>query len=82
MELFGSLSGLKMNTEKTKIIWIGTKKHWKEKLNISAKLHWGDTEFSFLGIDFSVHLENIPELNFRRAMNKAKKVLNCWKSRF
>ena len=56
MELFGSLSGLKMNTEKTKIIWIGSKKHCKEKLNISAKLHWGDTEFSFLGIDFSVHL--------------------------
>ena len=63
MELFGSLSGLKMNTEKTKIIWIGSKKHCKEKLNISTRLHWRDTEFSFLGIDFSVYLENIPELN-------------------
>ena len=29
-----------------------------------------------------MHLENIPELNFSRAMNKAKKVLNCLKSRF
>ena len=47
MELFASLSGLKMNTEKTKIICIGSKKHCKEKLNISAKLHWGDTEFLF-----------------------------------
>ena len=60
MELLGSLSGLKMTTEKTKTIWIGSKKHCKEKLNISANLHWEDTEFSFLGTDFSVYLENIP----------------------
>ena len=49
MELLGSLSGLQMNTA---IIWIGSKKYCKEKLNISVKLHWGDIEFSSLCIDF------------------------------
>ena len=27
LEIFGSLSGLKVNTDKTKIIWPGKKKH-------------------------------------------------------
>ena len=34
LELFGSLSGLKMNTEKAKMVWIGSRKHRREKLNI------------------------------------------------
>ena len=38
LELFGSLSGLKMNTEKTKMVWISSTKHCREKLNISADL--------------------------------------------
>ena len=46
MELFGSLSGLKMNTKKPKIIWIGNKKHCKEKLNISAKNYIGEIQNS------------------------------------
>ena len=82
LELFGSLSGLKMNTEKTKMVWIGSRKHCREKLNISADLQWGDEEFSFLGINFSVNLDTIPELNFDIAMNKAKQLLNCWNSRY
>ena len=82
LELFGSLSGLKMNTEKTKMVWIGSRKHCREKLNISADLQWGDKDFSFLGINFSVNLDTIPELNFNIAMNKAKQLLNCWNSRY
>ena len=75
LELFGSLSGLKMNTEKTKMVWIGSRKHCREKLNISADLQWGNKDFSFLGINFSVNLDTIPELNFNIAMNKAN---NYW----
>ena len=38
LELFGSFSGLKMNTGKTKVIWIGRKKHMVEKQNVNSKL--------------------------------------------
>ena len=31
LEIFGSYSGLKMNVEKTKVIWIGCKRHSKDK---------------------------------------------------
>ena len=35
LEIFGSLSGLRMNKDKTMLIWIWRKKLVKEKLNIS-----------------------------------------------
>ena len=47
IEIFGTVSGLKMNTSKTKLIWIGRKKFSKEKININCTLEWGATDFSF-----------------------------------
>ena len=61
IEIFGNFSGLKMNTTKINVIWIGDKKHSSEILPVSFKLEWGTTTFNLLGILFSV---NIPELNF------------------
>ena len=82
LETFGSISGLKMNTEKTKLIWIGSKKHCKEKLNVSSKLHWGDSDFNLLGIDFSIELTQMPELNYEKAILRAKQTLNSWQHRY
>ena len=42
LEIFGSYSGLRMNKSKTKLIWIGRKKHSKDNLN----LEWGGTKFT------------------------------------
>ena len=52
LEIFGTLSGLRMNKDKTKLIWIGRKMFVKEKLNISENLTWGETQFSLLGLEF------------------------------
>ena len=81
LEIYGSLSGLRVNTEKTKIIWIGKKKHSKDKLLISAKLDWGSSEFNLLGIDFSVDLERIPQMNYTKALDKARKTMKNWNTR-
>ena len=62
VEIFGNFSGLKMNKEKTKVIWIGRKKHSKDKLQISEKLDWGKTDFKLLGINFNVDLNNISKI--------------------
>ena len=37
LEIFGSYSGLKMNTSKTKVIWIGRKKYSKDKLDLAHR---------------------------------------------
>ena len=41
IEIFGSFSGLKMNKNKTKVIWIVKRKHSKDKLCVDAKLGLG-----------------------------------------
>ena len=67
LEIFCNFSGLKMNKEKTKMIWIGQKKFSKEKLQTPHKLNWGDTDFSILGLEFSVDIPKISDLNFNKA---------------
>ena len=82
LEIFGDYSGLKMNMEKTKVIWIGRKRFCKEKLNIKLKLEWGNTEFSMLGLHFSTNLKDIPHINFTETLQKIKKEMGNWKNKF
>ena len=52
-----------MNKEKTKMIWIGTKRFSKEKLNIPTNLNCGNKAFNFLVIEFSTDLKIISASN-------------------
>jgi len=70
-----------MNKSKTKVIWIGRKKHSKDKLNVKPLLDWGDTSFDLLGLHFSVDLESMIALNYNPTMSKIKVLLNVWKQR-
>ena len=54
IEIFGSFSGLKMNTTKTKVVWIGRKKHSRDKLNVTSKLEWGTNSFKLLACSFQL----------------------------
>ena len=81
LEVFGTLSGLKINHEKTKIIWIGKKKRSKEKLKLPVKLNWGEENFKLLGLEFSVNLTTIPDINFDKAVAKVNSIINLWKNR-
>ena len=81
IEIFGSFSGLKINTNKTKLVWIGRKIHCREKLKVTNRLEWGITEFKLLGITFSVDLDEVPNLNYPSALDQCKKLLANWKKR-
>ena len=82
LEIFGTLSGLRMNTEKTQIVWIGKKKHCKDKLNVTKGLVWGKDTFNLLGINFSVDLDLVINLNYDPILDDITKSLNVWKKRF
>ena len=79
--VFGSFSGLRMNSDKTKVIWIGCKKHSKDKLNVTARLEWGVTNFTLLGMEFSTDLEKIPEMNYNKILTQASKIIKSWQYR-
>ena len=82
LEIYGTLSGLKMNTEKTKVIWLGRKKFSRDKLECGVPLQWNCTEFCLLGLEYSVNLSKMESLNFNKALNKSRNVLNNWRKRY
>lgn len=82
LEFFSKLSGLKVNSSKTKIIWIGSKKFSNQVFHHSRwKLDWGSTTFNLLGICFSVDLEQITDLNYSLQIPKIKSMIQHWNRR-
>ena len=81
LEIYGNFSGLKMNKEKTKVIWIGKKKYSKDKLNVSVNLDWGKVEFVLLGITFNVNLNLMPDINLVNVLENANTSLKVWQRR-
>ena len=70
LEVYGSYSGLKINIDKTKLVWIGKKRFSQEKIDCGKDLDWGTTEFDLLGITFSVDLCKIPSIYYSKAEKK------------
>ena len=81
IETFGTYSGLKMNKDKSELIWLGRKKHTKEILCKNSTVSWGKTDFKLLGIIFSTNLEEIPTKNYEPLLTKISQVINLWKKR-
>ena len=81
LELYGSLSGLKVNTDKTQLVWVGKKRGSKEKLNTNKIFNWDTQEFKLLGIHFSSNLANIPNLNYEKAIVEVESILKVWQKR-
>ena len=81
IKIFGTLSGLKINTSKTKLVWIGSKKHSREKINVPYNLEWGIHQFRLLIIHFSTNLDEMPMLNYSAALKQCDKHLMGWKKR-
>ena len=75
LEIFGSVSGLKINTDKTNLVWIGKKRYSKCELDVGRKLKWGATNFTLLGIPFSVELDTMIELNYIPMMEQLEKFI-------
>ena len=82
LEIFGNYSGLKINTEKTQIVWIGKKRCSSDKLNVKESLLWGSINFRLLGIEMSVKLKDIVDLNYRPLIENLHNQLNSWKKRY
>ena len=80
LELFGTLSGLKINSDKTKVIWIGKKKYSQENL-IPKRFDWQSTKFNLLGLKFSVNLSEMLDLNMSDKIFQIKGEIAKWSKR-
>ena len=81
IDYFTSLSGLKINSEKTQIVWIGSKKFSKDVYHHRWKLVWGVTQFQLLGIEFCLQLENMLGINYKKQISKIDNTLVQWSKR-
>ena len=77
LRLFASLSGLKINSSKTKAVWIGSKKFSGDTFNNRFKFEWNQKESTILGIRFSCtcNLNNMIELNYKEKLSQIEKEL-------
>lgn len=78
---FEKVSGLKINLDKTKLLWFGSKKKCKMKYCEEFKLDWSEGNFKLLGIIFNVETQLMPKLNFDKAKDCVEKIFNSWEHR-
>ena len=80
-EGFHEISGLKMNRSKTSAVWIGNKRYSDKILCPDLNLKWSSSNFKLLGIDFSLDLSCMVELNFNRKVKEIRNILKSWQHR-
>lgn len=78
---FADISGLKINYDKTQVVWIGAKKYSTDSIKTRWKLAWGASQFKLLGITFNVDLSTMVTLNFADKILQLKSSVKQWNRR-
>ena len=80
---YESCSGLKINMEKTKAVWIGKDVGKQVQLCPEIGIIWiKNSKFKILGIEYDLLQEDITELNFNNKLESIKKLLSTWGWRY
>ena len=81
LKLYASTSGLKMNTDKTKVVWFGSRRGSEIRYCQNENLGWEDQTFTILGIKFSLNLSDMVELNHNVKIDAIRKLFDNWSKR-
>jgi len=81
LNILAKLSGLKVNYEKTKALWIGSFQNRTDKLEINQNIKWSSWKVKALGVWFSISKEEAVMLNYQEKKEKISKILSCWQLR-
>ena len=79
---FAKISGLRVNFDKTQVVWIGIKKYSSQTIKTKWKLNWGKTDFKLLGIHFHIDLDKMNIINYNNEIVNIKKLVKLWKRRY
>ena len=64
LKYHGDISGLQLNVDKTKVVWIGSMKYSVTMLCPELDLSWEENSFNLLVVTFSKNLNEITDLNY------------------
>ena len=83
LDLFSSISGLQTNCDKSKAIWLGSKKGCGKILLPEAGLQWINNEnWNVLGITFNIFMDDYgANLNYETKIEEIEKLLTSWSFR-
>ena len=79
---YAKYSGLNMNYNKTKVVWFGNDKIPKTTFLPHLNFEWNPKTFTILGVEFTVDLKNITDLNITKKMNSMKQEMQLWSKRY
>ena len=77
-EDFRSISGLQLNRQKTKALWIGKYRNRDDIICPEAQLSWDKGPVEYLGIKIHSNTDNIKEINYPEKIKKLKDKLQPW----
>lgn len=81
LDRFARISGLKINFDKTQVVWIGFKKYSSETIKTKWKLSWGCQRFKLLGINFNVDLDKMESENYNAKIEQLENIVKHWEKR-
>jgi len=81
LERFTSISGLKMNTDKTQVVWIGSRKKCNVKYMQDRNFVWDPGIFKILGVKLTTDIDRISQINYEDKLITIQRVLKSWKKR-
>ena len=81
LDKFSNMSGLVINNEKTQIMWFGSEKNSKKRYMRDRNYTWDPGIVRILGINFSIDLDRICEINYRGKLTELENIMNVWSKR-
>ena len=81
LELFGEISGLRLNSKKTEILWIGACAGRQDKLCPEKDLKWVTDKLKALGVWISSDPMVSMKANYNEKLQKIKNCLSGWEYR-
>ena len=81
LNFFAHMSGLKMNNEKTQMVWIGSMKNSHVRFLRDQNFCWNPGIFKILGVKFSVDVDSIVGHNFEGKLEEVRQLLKKWSKR-
>ena len=78
---FARFSGCSVNMSKSEAIHVGSLKGSDFKPFQNDGLVWKENTFKYLGVQFSLNIRSLYELNFIPKLNQIQQTLNCWRTR-
>ena len=81
LNTFYLMSGLKLNIDKTKAIWIGSRNKSNRRLCKEYKLDWNQEPFKILGVTFTPEVFDIWDKNATDILKKVEYTIKAWSKR-